>query len=373
MEDLAEELGRGIIVLDANRKVLAFQLYGDDAISFAKETVLRRRLSGDAIFTETAVLESKKSTRPAGLRIPLVHQGEHVGDLWILEGAEPSEEVLQRAKGESDEIAKHLFRQHVVRGFREAFRNELAGDLLSGSERVRERALNDLVSNDIASPETAVRVVTLAYLADDQVGARQELDEIVGRIRRSALPAAPLVVQRADHTAFLVLAASTDWAVKESDRVAKHLANLIENTGPDQRDRLHLSAGSPRGSLLEAYVSYEESLLARGVRPAGEPVASWPALGAFQTLLLIPRRQRSKPDICRRLANVAGDLDHLLITLETFLDNAGNVQKTAQDLFVHRTTLYHRLRRIEVLLDVDLDDGQDRLEAHLGIKLLSLL
>ena len=60
------------------------------------------------------------------------------------------------------------------------------------------------------------------------------------------------------------------------------------------------------------------------------------------------------------------------MTLETFLDNAGDVQRTASELFVHRTTLYYRLQRIEELTGADLADGNARLALHLGLKLARL-
>ena len=59
----------------------------------------------------------------------------------------------------------------------------------------------------------------------------------------------------------------------------------------------------------------------------------------------------------------------LALTARTYLDLAGNVQKTAQALSIHRQTLYHRLRRIEELTALTLADGQDRLTLHLALTL----
>lgn len=57
----------------------------------------------------------------------------------------------------------------------------------------------------------------------------------------------------------------------------------------------------------------------------------------------------------------------LLATLESFLEHAGNVQAVASERFVHRTNVYHRLRRIEAELGVDLSRGHDRLALHMGL------
>lgn len=65
--------------------------------------------------------------------------------------------------------------------------------------------------------------------------------------------------------------------------------------------------------------------------------------------------------------------DDLVTTLRVFLDRAGNIQAVAAELFVHRASVYHRLKRIEELLGVDLSDGHDRLETHLGMLSWTLL
>jgi len=57
----------------------------------------------------------------------------------------------------------------------------------------------------------------------------------------------------------------------------------------------------------------------------------------------------------------------LYITLETYLNNAGNAQKTARDLYVHRSTLLYRLARIEELFGLSLDDHEIRVNLHIAL------
>lgn len=63
----------------------------------------------------------------------------------------------------------------------------------------------------------------------------------------------------------------------------------------------------------------------------------------------------------------------LIHTLEAFLDNAGHVSRTAEQLHISRATLYYRLRRIEEVADINLDNGDDRLAAHIGLKASRLM
>ncbi|MCX3060291.1 helix-turn-helix domain-containing protein, partial [Streptomyces beihaiensis] len=55
-------------------------------------------------------------------------------------------------------------------------------------------------------------------------------------------------------------------------------------------------------------------------------------------------------------------------TAEVFLDCAGQAGRAAAALGIHRQTLYYRLSRVEQLTGLDLDEGEDRLLLHMGLK-----
>ena len=57
-------------------------------------------------------------------------------------------------------------------------------------------------------------------------------------------------------------------------------------------------------------------------------------------------------------------------TLRCYLDHNMNLTRTAAKMFVHRTTLIERIRRIEALLRVDLEDPDERLYLLLILKRL---
>ena len=76
------------------------------------------------------------------------------------------------------------------------------------------------------------------------------------------------------------------------------------------------------------------------------------------------------PALTRLLADP--DAPTLVSTLEAYLDQGGDAQGTATVLFVHRSSLAKRLRRIEDVAGVDLSCGDARLELHLGLRLRRL-
>lgn len=62
----------------------------------------------------------------------------------------------------------------------------------------------------------------------------------------------------------------------------------------------------------------------------------------------------------------------LLMTLETYLECAGNLTKTSERLYVHRNTLIQRLERIQSLCEVDLQDRANWLTLQIAIKVYKL-
>ena len=100
-------------------------------------------------------------------------------------------------------------------------------------------------------------------------------------------------------------------------------------------------------------------------------VVSWDALGAW-----------------RLVADASDDLDvaalhpgartlaglprpDLLNTARIVLDLGGDVAAAAEQMHVHRTTLYYRLDRIEKLTGVDLRSGRSRVDLQLGLWLVA--
>lgn len=93
---------------------------------------------------------------------------------------------------------------------------------------------------------------------------------------------------------------------------------------------------------------------------------AWEQLGVYRLL-----SRGDHPPWLQTLAPLDGQGasgDTLLDTLETYLDLAGDAQRTAAELTLHRTTLYYRLNRAATQLGGDLGDGLWRTALHVSLK-----
>jgi DNA-binding PucR family transcriptional regulator len=102
-------------------------------------------------------------------------------------------------------------------------------------------------------------------------------------------------------------------------------------------------------------------------------VVRWRDLGVFRALAQLPNREALESSLDPRVAALlSSGEDDVVVTLETYLDLAGDAKATAERLHLHRGTLYYRLDKAERIAGIDVRNGYDRLAVHLGLKLARL-
>jgi DNA-binding PucR family transcriptional regulator len=155
------------------------------------------------------------------------------------------------------------------------------------------------------------------------------------------------------------------------------LANELRSLSTEQfSDGSYTVIGlsAPLSTLADAPSAYEQARLAARVSariPRFEGVAAWDELGVYRLLSVFPAEELRRQLIGGHLQRLieADRAGTLVTTLETYLDLGGNIQATASTLVLHRASLYHRLDRIQEILEISLRDGEARLELHLSLKL----
>jgi sugar diacid utilization regulator len=151
--------------------------------------------------------------------------------------------------------------------------------------------------------------------------------------------------------------------------LAEKVLRLVAHMSPDLEMLAAIGGAAELERASHSFTQARRTLNAVSAMPDLGPIASWDELGVFRALVLVAPSEAENGAIDPRIRQLLNDAP-LAETAETFLDLAGNVQKTAARLFVHRTTLYQRLDRITELYKLDLRrSGDDRLIAHLGFKL----
>lgn len=142
--------------------------------------------------------------------------------------------------------------------------------------------------------------------------------------------------------------------------------------------RIFTGVGSVVSNIQEISISYQEALNAINFGKMMEQrFINYSELGIMRLLCKFGEENDLSeyiPQSVNKLLKYDGDNNaNLLHTLEVFLKTNSNATQTAKELFVHYKTVLYRLEKIRDVSGIDLDNNKDRLEAELGLKIVSLL
>lgn len=265
--------------------------------------------------------------------------------------------------------------------------------IAAAEERVRGDFVSELLESPALSEEAAIaRGRHLGYdLTQPHVGVVFADDRLPGDRRPQATPGWRSVVDSAQRA----FGPQLPWLARRDRLVllcpvgggSTALQDVV-----DVAEEARRRAAAQRGGLVSAGVGQVQRGLAglrRSVREAeqalaiaqhllgGDQTARFDSLGVFRLLfalhgsaeLEIFHDELLGPVIAYDERNHA-DLVH---TLEVLFAQGGNLQRAAEVLYVHRNTLAYRLRRVEELTGLRLDDPEAALRLHLALKIHRIL
>lgn len=262
-------------------------------------------------------------------------------------------------------VALELMRRRVAR----ETERRLAGDVLAGAlgGRLDPSELRRRLEPFGIGDEAAVLVFDL----DDPAAAEPALE------RALAADACPAVVAPHSSGSHELLCAVVDAA----DRDPVDLASEARRALIKERGSVRAAASRPappeelRHSFHEARCALEATAFTEN---GSEPeVASWRDLGAFTLLLSIQDDEALKLYCDSVLGPIeSGDEEYggeLLRSLEAFIEQNGQWERAARQVYCHRHTLRYRMRKVEELTGRDLSRAHDRIEFWLALRARELV
>jgi PucR family transcriptional regulator, purine catabolism regulatory protein len=363
---LAATTGGAVWVLSARGETIASKLFRrelpGDALEHVREEV-RRRLAHDAV--EFAPDHPEIAGR--SLVLPVSIRGHGGPQAWLVAARDAGglgdfeRLILQQAV---TVVALELMRQRAMRDTE----RRLAGDVLA-----------EALTGRLSESELAVRLrpfgvgasaAVLVFSAENggaATSAEGDLDRFLADAGVGALVASREAL----------LCAVVD--VREGvDPIA--IAGRAREALQPEHGELRAAAsrpapvGSLRRSFHEARCALEAVALANGNSP---PVASYRDLGAFQLLLSLQDDDALRlycDSVLGPLEDASGEYgDELIRSLEAYIEQNGQWEKAARELYCHRHTLRYRIRRVEQLTGRDLSSARDRIEFWLALRARELV
>jgi sugar diacid utilization regulator len=272
--------------------------------------------------------------------LPIRHGDVLLGFLWVIIGDRPLNDAEKAGLHRGgEEVAANLWARHRAADERlRRTREHLQALLHDEPDAARELA------ETLRWPEQGSYAVAIAE-GDEQVAEK---------LRRS---------RAAYDIAYLESSAGLTILIREPHQVQEALN--VRNGGVS-------SAFTSLEDAPKALQQARTAALCARAQPALGPVAAYDALGSWALIAELWQKTRALPP-----APIVALAEHrrsapLIEALEGLLDHGGDVADAAKDLSMHRATLYRRLERVEEITGLDFERGDDRLLAHLGLRLLRL-
>ncbi len=317
---------------------------GAGATSFEPETLADRAL--------VVPVPGRRGAPPAGWLAVLSERGA-LGEF---------ERLLARQA--SIVVGLELMRERVVNETERRLAGDLLADALAG--RLDPEELGGRLRPFGIESEAAVLVFSLP----DPPAAEDALES---HLSRAGVPA---LVATATTASGPLLCAVIGTGADDPVSIAREVRIALIAAYPGVRAAASRSVqvSSLRRAFHEARCALEATSLQNG---GGPDVASHRDLGAFTLLLALQDDEALRlysegllEPIGRNEGEYGGEL---LRSLEAFIENNGNWERAARQLYCHRHTLRYRIRKIEELTGRDLSRATDRIELWLALRARELV
>jgi sugar diacid utilization regulator len=260
---------------------------------------------------------------------------------------------------------------------------------------------SDRLAGDFVSAVLAREVTDRGDIIARAAEHGAALDDGAGMVIARAAPHAPQTEEWRERVLTLATralrAASRGSLTAGRDGEVAEVAAVVPCAGEDELDRAAAVLGRELTASLEGfavtvarsrwtadpvdlYRAGKEALLAANVGEAeGRELIAFEETGAYR--LLLPAMSEDPGELERFYEETVAPLvayddqyeTDLLTTVETFLDNDGNVTPTAESLFTHRHTVRYRLERVKELAGHDIFSTEGREKLSLGLKAMRVL
>ena len=392
---ISERVSNPITIEDFNHRLVAYSTHADSTDKARMETIMARRvpekvlnrLWQDGILQK--LMESDepvriKEIREVGLgdRVAIsIRKGHGVlGYIYVQElNKRLGEEELQFLRLAAKAAMPRLHQRQTKRRIQEEKSKEFFWELLLGNLTSHHEIQARAETMDIKLPKP-FSIFLFETDHPNYETVQKELNYLFANLHDSfPLTRFPVWVTNQKHLIVM------GGRCQNSEEFISYANLFIE----DVQKRIQKRFGQTPfigvfGSAYKSFQSIEQSyhqamsvLRMKKVFPRETAsIHGYPDLGMYRLLPFFAERNMQVGYSNYRLQKIINydqeNQSHLLQTLEEYLDCAGRVNVTAQKLHIHPNTLAYRLKRIEEVGGINLEDVNHRVSLFIDIKLVKL-
>ncbi|MEN1969825.1 PucR family transcriptional regulator [Lentibacillus sp. N15] len=206
------------------------------------------------------------------------------------------------------------------------------------------------------------------YVIDHSCFIRKTINHLIDKLTDSEI----IVFEKYHNFYALVSCSRTHYS--ELLRKLNEIVDQHNTRNPADQLKVAINSGIKDAKLLEDSIHSVTKIMEIGckVRPM-ENIYTHDQLGIYEILIKLtadPFVQNYTENVLHPLLQTQNG--ELIKTLQVYLNENGNVSKTAEILFVHRRTLTYRLQKIHKLINMDLNDAKNRFILRFCLMIIDL-
>ncbi|MEB3285302.1 MAG: helix-turn-helix domain-containing protein [Candidatus Sericytochromatia bacterium] len=306
---------------------------------------------------------------------PLVISGEVYGFFSVLNSENPPPFFQNHLESGAVVLSIELLKQKGTTESEQKVKRDFFRDLLTANTAAMMETLRRRATYLGYALNTGHWVITVEF--DEQPHNEvqpEEVSRLVSILNALLSFRQAIVINQAQGATIL-------YPVKEAQPSAEKVLQLTQAIQQKVRQTsaqwsVSVGVGRMNDALMDTPQSFKESLhalkIGRHTQGPGH-VTFFSELGIYRMLLQFAQSQDPNEFFCeplQRLIDYNQQTDKELVkTIAAFLECNGNLTETSTKLFIHRNTLKYRLERIRDITQIDLDDAENRLLLHLGLKM----
>jgi sugar diacid utilization regulator len=402
VDTLGRLVGNSVTIETPQHILLAFSTTSTDVDRVREETILRRRGNQRVlawIEHEGYMAQLRKATRP--LRIPanpklsfsgrvamrVAAEGETLAIIWVMDTARPLGERDYTIIEEAAEAAAAILLRQREAAQREAeLRAEFLDDVVHGRitnpENIRTLALRlgwkiDRLQQALVVAIDDFEHFRLRYAGHTHGHLQRTRERLLELVRLEVLSVDPDAVLGLRSSGVIVLfTAAADAASRRA--IAMRLAERIVHRVAAFLAGLTVTVGVGRDfpsfeHMAESFRQAEVAAQLGSSLWGGNRSLHYDDLGVYRVLHTLQEHEGMITPALQQI--IDHDRHHhtdYVRTLAAYFACQGRLQAAAAQLGIHRNTLEYRIRRIEELAGICLQEPNNRLALELGIKLLEM-
>ncbi len=312
--------------------------------------------------------------------VPIVAGEEVCGFLSVLEAAGPlSDEVGAKLAPAALGLAVEFLKQGSMADSDQKMRRDFFRDLLFANHNLSQETLHrraTYLGYQLSSSYWSLVVEFDTIPSDDALPG--ELKKLGDTLNSLLSFRQALVITQGQGATVLYPVKDGQPTMDKVKHLAETIRQKVNQTSPGWT--VSIGIGQLYPDLMSIPKSYREAAQAckigRSLKGANS-VHLFTELGIYRMLLQFATSQNPDEFFCdalERLLEYDQQADKELVkTLAAFLECNGNLTETSERLYIHRNTLKYRLERIRDITQIDLDDSENRLMLHLGLKMHQIL